>query len=690
MADFSLGRAAVLLAAGTVAFAGLTGRVAFLQTYGREATVRQAERQQHRQRVLEPRRGCIFDRNGVLMAGTIQSKVLFADPKFMMEEFQSKADEELKTRREAEEKRARGKKVSAPTTRSTEAFPGRYAPWDGVVAARNAALTEVANLLNISPEDLIQKMDDRADSEFAKIAVRVDDKTADAIAKLRIPGLGFQPMPVRNYPLGELASHILGGISSDEVGLDGLEQRYDKVLKGKQGFLKERTDSRGQPIEVTDDNYVPPVHGQHLVLTIDANVQMIAEEELKATVDKQGAKRGEVVVMNPWTGEVLALANYPTYRTEDYLATADADKRRPKTEAPLVRNSVLVAPYEPGSTIKPFIASPAVQWKITRPGEVFDVHNGHYTTSYGRHVTDVHEYSRLALWDVLVKSSNIGMAELGERMGNAKLREALADFEFGRPTGIELPGESGGVLYSLPKWTKFSTESVSQGYEVMVTPLQLARGMCAIANGGKLLRPTILKGVVDPAGDVAAIPATRPGASEARQALEPETCAQIRRVLADVLVRGTGSHARSDIYNVFGKTGTAHLTEPGKKVYSQDKYTSSFIGAAPYEHPQLVVAFIIHEAKKNGKNYYGGTTAAPGAVQVLERSLRYMGVAPSPKLPPPPPEIAPELFNYSEKAYSGWPENVRKERVEIREEPSKPETRPVPNDDLPDDGKAVG
>jgi cell division protein FtsI (penicillin-binding protein 3) len=681
MSQFSLGRAALLMAAGCAAFAALTGRVAYLQTYGREITVRQAERQQHRQQILPARRGGIFDRNGVLMAGTIQSKVLFADPKFMMDEFQARADEELKARADAAERRARGKATSAPTTKSTQTFPGRYAPWDGVGAARNAALTEVADLVGIKPADLIGRVDAKQDSEFVKLAVRVSDDTADAIAKLKIPGIGFLPMPVRNYPMEDLASHILGGISSDGVGLDGLEQKYDRVLNGRDGFLKERTDSRGRPIETTEDDFVAPVHGEHLVLTIDANIQMIAEQELRATIEKFSAKRGEVVVMNPWTGEVLALANYPTYRTEDYLASADADKHRVLGDPPAVRNSALVAPYEPGSTIKPFIASPALQWKVTRVGEMFDTHNGHYTTSYGRGITDVHEYSRLALWDVLVKSSNIGMALLGERLGNAKLREALSGFEFGRPTGIELPGESGGVLYSLPNWTKYSTESVSQGYEVMVTPLQLARGMCAIANGGQLLRPTIVKGVVDDQGEVTALPNLKLSPGEGRQVLEPETAAQVRRVLADVLVRGTGMHARSDLYNVFGKTGTAHLTEPGKKVYSQDKYTSSFIGAAPYEHPQLVVAFIIHEAKKSGKNYYGGTTAAPGAVQTLERSLRYLGVEPSPKLAPPPPEMVPLLYNYSEKAYSGWPDNIRKERGEPIAPKDGPPTPPSPDDD---------
>lgn len=657
MRAFSNIRAAVLLGAAVAAFATLGGRVAYLQTYGRELTVRQAERQQHRQQTLQARRGCVFDRNGMLMAGTIQSKIMFVDPRFMAEEFKNKAEAELKLREERAALIARGKKVREITAEEEEKakqiFPARYEPWNGVDASMDRALTEVAMLIGYEPSDIIRTVRLKPDSSYVKVALRLDDAAVEAVNKLKIPGIGFQPMSVRAYPMDDLASHILGGISADNVGIDGLEARYDRVLRGKDGFLREMTDSRGKPIGVAADDFVAPVHGRHIVLTIDANIQMIAEQELRASIREFNAKRGEVIVMDPWSGEILALANWPTYRPAEYL---QADK-----EARI--NAALVAPYEPGSTIKPFIVAPAVDFKLARITEIFDTHNGHYRTSYGRPVTDVHAYASLTLWDVLVKSSNIGMALLAERMGNDKLYDSLTTFGFGAPTGIELPGESGGLVNPRNKWTKYSTESVAQGYEVMVTPLQLARGMSAIANGGRLVQPTIVKGAVEGQGDVGAFPSARKAAGrEPPTVLSPTTTAEIRRVLADVLVRGTGSRARSSTYNIFGKTGTAHLTEVGKKGYSQSKYTSSFVGSAPFEHPRLVVAFIIHEAEKNGKNYYGGTTAAPGAALVLERTLRYLGEPPSPPLPPPPASLVDNLYNYSERPYKNWPENVIKER----------------------------
>ena len=280
------------------------------------------------------------------------------------------------------------------------------------------------------------------------------------------------------------------------MGLDGLELKYDKLLAGRDGFEREEKDARRRPIGVTAEDYLPPQHGQHLVLTIDANLQMIAEEELRDTVEHfKGSHadcHGEVVVMDPNSGDVLALANYPTFNPQT-LSDSTKDVRR---------DTALVAPYEPGSTFKPFIAGPAFAEHVTDPSEMWTIPAITWHTPYGRAITDVHHYGNLCTWDGLVKSSNILMSQLSERMGNTRLYQAVTGFGFGKRTGIDLPGENGGKVSPLNKWTHYSTESIAQGYELMVTPLQIARAFCAIANGGKLVTPRMVMGTVDPAGNV--------------------------------------------------------------------------------------------------------------------------------------------------------------------------------------------
>jgi cell division protein FtsI/penicillin-binding protein 2 len=598
MHRFSPIRAAVTMVSITAALVALIGRVAYLQTYGREHTIRSAERQQHQSETLYARRGSVFDSTGLLLAGTVQTTSLFIDPHFMQEQFQEN---------------------------------GRS------LVDMDKALNELAKLIDKDPFELAKQLGDEYQSRYIRVADNLDDETIDAIEKMKLPGVGFVPVNVRYYPMGSIASHILGGVGADGTGLEGLELKYEKLLAGKNGYKRTLKDAKRQPIAVNAEDYLPPQNGQHLILTIDANIQMIAEQELAAQCREFGAKRGEVVIMDPTTGDVLALGNYPTFNPQN-LEDSTKEVRR---------NRCLTDPYEPGSTIKPFIAGPAIAWNITRADEKFDIPGMTYITSYGRKISDVHGYPPLALWDVLVKSSNIGMAKLGERMGNGRLFDALAMFNFGKPTGIELPGEDGGLVNPLKKWNKYSTESIAQGYELMVTPLQLARGMCAYSNGGHLLQPRLVKGVLDETGNV--MSASKP--RELRETpviIDPIAAAQIKRILADVPVRGTGTKARSKTWNIYGKTGTAHISRGGTYL---NAYNSSFIGGAPYENPRLVIAMVIHEVEVQGTNYYGGTVSAPAAGRALERALAYLQVQASPDLPEPPPQIASKLYQYNPSVY---------------------------------------
>lgn len=600
MRTFSTARAACVFVVLGLLLAGMSGRVAYLQTYGREKTLRSAERQQHQTETLPARRGTIFDSTGTLMAGTVQNQDLFVDPKFMADYY------------------------TADDKDYNDYLKNIHA---------------LSQILDKPEAELSTLLSDRSESRYVKIAERLDETTVAAVQKLNLPGVGFTPSDERFYPMGSIAAHLLGGTGKDGHGLDGLELQFDKELSGHDGWKRTLKDARRHPIAVDADDYHPAEHGRHLILTIDANIQMIAEQELAVTCKQFQAENGEVVVIDPKTGDVLALANYPTFNPQN-LEDSTAETRT---------NRVMVAPYEPGSTIKPFIAGPALQWRITKPEEVFKTGGQHYLTPYGRKITDVHNgYPQLALWDVLVKSSNIGMSMLGERMGNEKIHKALTNFGFGKPTGIELPGESGGRVNALAKWTKYSTESCAQGYELMVTPLQLARAFCAYANGGRLVQPRLIKGFLDADGNV--VEKRKP--TDLRllpQVIDPRTAAEVKRILCDVVVRGTATKARSKVWNIFGKTGTAHISQGPGKGYSDHLFNSSFLAGCPAESPRIVVAFIIH--KPHAEAHYGGSVAGPGASRLLERAMAYLQVPESPELPAPPPNIQQVLWEFNPKLY---------------------------------------
>ncbi len=601
---FSTSRAAVVLTVLAVMLVALVGRVAYLQTSARVAAVRQADRQQHQTQALTARRGCVYDRNNVLLAGTAESGTVWIDPKFAFDHFQT---------------------------------DGRS------LVQMDDAVDRLAKVLKRSSSDLSQRISDKADTRYLKLAEDVDTATADAVARLNVAGVGVAPTPARYYPMGQLAAHLLGGVGKGGHGLEGLELKFDRDLAGVDGHERVLKDAHRRPVGVADDDYVAPRHGHHLVLTIDANIQAMAEQELADTCAKYSANGGEAVVMDPRSGDVLALASWPTYDPAD-IERAPAEVRRDRA---------ITFAYEPGSTIKPFIVGPSLQWNLTRADEIFHTGGLHYTAPDGRHVTDVHGYDQLCLWDVLVKSSNIGMSMLGERLGNPRLYRALRGWDFGHRTGIDLPGEKPGSVRPLPVWSHFSTESVSQGYEVMVTPLQLARAFCAYGNGGRLVTPHLVRGTVDADGNLE--PSPQRSLAQLPQVIDPQTAAEVKRILADVPVRGTaaGTGTRSLEWNIFGKTGTAHISE-GKAGYSQTKFNSSFLAGAPAEHPRLIIAFVVHEPDK-AKAHYGGWVAAPGASRVLQRALAYLQVPASPDLPLPPANVEAVLASYSPKWYSRDP-----------------------------------
>lgn len=598
MPTFSRLRAGIVLACLAFVLCAMTGRVAYLETYGRQKTVRSAERQQHTTMGIPARRGSIFDCKGQELVGTVQTLAVYVDPHFMLEQYQKE----------------------------------KYAP-----RQMDNDLAKLAELIGCDAGELGRMVRAESEKRYVKIAEDMTSRIGEEVLKLGMPGVGIEPVAVRYYPMGSVAAHVLGGVDKDGIGQEGLELRFQKDLTGKDGIKRIEKDARRRWLSIDQGDYVPPVHGQHLVLTIDSNIQMLAEQELEFACTKFKAERGEAIVMDPYTGEVLALANWPSFNPQNRDAPVEART-----------NATLVMPYEPGSILKPFIVGPALMNHQIRVNEKWPTGGNPYIDPFGRQVRDVHAVAGLCTWDVIVKSSNQGATMIAHRVGKQGVYKSLTSFGFGRRTGIELPGEDSGRLYPVEMWKGVDIASVAQGYYIMVTPIQLARAYCAYANGGYLVQPHIVKGKLGEDGKlIERYPNLK--LDDMPRVLDEETVLTMRRIMADVPVRGTAARTRSKYWNVFGKTGTAHISQ-GRSGYAARLYNSSFLCGAPLENPKIVVAMTIHKPDRS-LGWYGGTVTAPAAVRLIERVLAYMQVPQSPPLPLPPADVIPMLYNFNPNLY---------------------------------------
>ncbi len=489
---------------------------------------------------------------------------------------------------------------------------------------------KLAPMLGMQREQLRAQLTEAAAAgkRFVWIQRRVGFTEGRAVEEFirdqKVVGVGVINEPFRRYPMNTVAAHVIGFVDIDDKGLEGIERRYDSLLRGAPGSLTVYCDAARRPIwSASDgDGFVPPRNGMSIRLTIDVAIQEALEAQVAGAVEHFKAVSGVGLVMNPKTGDILAMASVPTY-----------DPNKPTASPPDARrNRVLTDPAEPGSTFKPFTAAAALAEKVVRPGETIFCHNGTYVVG-ARRLSDAHPYGDLTFEGVVIKSSNIGMAIIGQRLGNAKLHHYLsspAGFGFGSPTGIELDGEDAGILLPLRKWTSFSTMSVPMGQEVAVTPLQLATGFCTIINGGKYVRPRIVRAVIDPRGEVVQ---EFTGPQVVRQVIPPDVAEYMTKtVLVGVVNEGTGMKAQLEEYQVLGKTGTAQIARKDGHGYLKDAFTSSFVGAAPASDPAVVVLVMIRQPKK-GIGHFGGTVAAPAVREVLRRTLAYLGVPPDKKPP---------------------------------------------------------
>jgi cell division protein FtsI (penicillin-binding protein 3) len=492
--------------------------------------------------------------------------------------------------------------------------------------AGRARVAELARALAM-PTARVQQLVDRPEP-FVWLKRQTLPRELDAVEALGIPGVGHVTEPRRVYPHGELGAHVLGFVGTDSNGLGGLERRYDAAIRGVPRKLEVGRDARGREFVIGTVG-TEPVAGSRIEVTIDEQLQAVVERELALGVANAKARGGAAVVLDPNTGEILALANYPTFNPNDPRQWGD-----PKVKDHL-HDRALSDPYEPGSTFKAILAAAALDQHVTNPDEKFFCENGHYRVGKWT-VHDSHAHGWLSFAEVIQYSSNIGVSKVAERLGKDRYWDYLRRFGFGQRTGIELPGETAGILRDVKTWARIDLAVQSFGQGISVTPVQMVQAYGAIANGGVLMKPYLVRRIVSATGAV--LHETTP--TPLRRVIRPETAKTTTALLERVVEEkgGTGSKARLDDWPVAGKTGTAQKVDPHGHGYSS-KRIGSFVGFLPADDPKAVILVLIDEP--TGVTY-GGLVAAPVFRAIAEQTMKIMGVEPrrEPEPEPPPTQMA--------------------------------------------------
>jgi cell division protein FtsI/penicillin-binding protein 2 len=476
---------------------------------------------------------------------------------------------------------------------------------------------QLGEALQISPDELFERIASHPQRQFLWIKRRISDEEADCVRKLKLPAniCGFRDEFRRQYPQGSVAAQVVGLRNIDGQGQGGIEQILDEALRGRDGYRELEQDARGRVIGVHDDSETSPHNGQTVVLTIDTVIQVYAERALDSVVEKWKPQSACAIVLDPKTGDILAMASRPTFDPNHAeLASAEAWKNRSIADM-----------YEPGSTFKPFVVAWGLDQGAIRNDEVFHCENGEYHMGH-RILHDHHKYGPLSVIDILVKSSNIGMAKIGQRLGNARLFQAAMAFGFGGRTGIELPGELPGRVRPLKQWNSYSTGSVPMGQEIAATPLQIIAAYGALANGGTLITPRLVVRDSDNNGSV--------GVGIVSHVVDHRVAEWVRRqALAAVVSRGTGKKAAISGYEIFGKTGTAQKLDPQTGQYSRELHVSSFVCGAPVDDPRVLVLISVDQPTVSvAGEHFGGSVAAPAAGELLHRALLRLKVPANEKL----------------------------------------------------------
>ena len=441
---------------------------------------------------------------------------------------------------------------------------------------------------------------------YVRLVKGISRDTVKRLEEADIDGVGIEPYEVRHYPYGDLADDLLGRVDVDNIGIEGIELFYDEVLRGTPGYAVHQRDALGREYPNFTLPIEAPVDGQTVRLTIDLGLQEIVEDALDSAMERTRARKGSVVVVDPRSGELLAMANRSRVEEEATDRT---------------RNYAVVDQFEPGSTFKVVTVAGLYEEGRTAPTDSLFCENGSWNWN-GRTLRDVHPYGYLTVEQVIEESSNICAAKLAERLGNLDLYEFARRFGFGLPTGLDFPGEPRGLLKRPDEWGSMTTASVAMGYEVMVTSIQMAMAYAAIANGGELLRPYLVRKIVRPDGTTSFTGEPQ----RVRRVVKPETAMMITQALVRVVEVGTARSAQLEALPVAGKTGTARKT--GEHGYENGRYTSTFVGFFPAVEPRYVVFVRIDEPQGA---FYGGAVAAPVFREAMESTVltSTMSAAPS-------------------------------------------------------------
>ena len=586
-------RAVVVTLVLTAGWVVLAGRLIQLQGAQRESHHHRVSRQSTFTENVPARPGEILDRNGNVLAMTVTRESLYAVPA----------------------------SIDDP-----EEF-----------------VWSVASAVDINADELLKKLQKHPDRQFVWVRRRLTEEEAEQMRRIALPPetWGFRREYLRQYPQGRFASHVLGMRDIDNNGHGGLEQSLNDHIRGEDGVRVLSRDARGTVVEVASARSRSPQHGRTVVTALDLMIQIRTEELLEELAAKWQPLGACAIVMEPRTGEILGMGSVPAF-----------NPNRPATVPPDAwRNLAVSAVFEPGSTFKPFIVAWAMQHGRLTADENISCFSGAYRMG-PRVLHDHHPYVKLSVEDVLVKSSNIGMARIGERLGIEELYRATAAFGFGRRTGIELPGELDGLVRPIDSWDQYSIGSIPMGQEVAVTPLQLIAAHAALAADGRLVRPRLLAEASDLTAHAAPLKAIETvDAPEAVEShiVDAETAQWIvRHPMKQVVERGTGKRARIQGMSIFGKTGTAQKMDPETGGYSNSRHICSFVCGAPAENPQLLVLVMVDEPTTPGL-HYGGTVAAPTATSLLQyalqrlpRTTRRAQISPEHDLPPELPEDLPD------------------------------------------------
>jgi len=474
------------------------------------------------------------------------------------------------------------------------------------------ASIRVGEALGISPVEVQNTVMMRRPGRFAWVKHDITDSQAEKIQKLDIPAFGITYEWRRDYPNAALGATVLGFRRHDGVGGAGVELAQEKYLTAVEGKKIVLADAGRRPIWPVLEDSMLPQDGKHVFLCMDVAIQGYLQEAVVESLEKFKAKWGVGIVVNPNTGQILGMCSMPSFDPNEFATT------------PMERmtNKAICAPYEPGSAFKSIIAAAAVDDGVVNYQTPIFCENGTYIAPRGGRISDHGaSYGELPLTDVIVYSSNIGMAKVGEKLGNRKLFGILGAFGFGRDTGIDLPGESPGIVRLLHKWDGYSTRRVPFGQEVSVTSLQLVMAYAAITNGGLLLKPRIVDFVNDASGRTV----WRSQREVVRRVLKESTCEETLGVLQQVVERGTGKACKLDRWTSFGKTGTAQI--PGQGGYIDGAFVGTFVGGAPVGRAEVLCLISIYWPNKS-LGHFGATVAAPYVKKVLSRTLSYLNVPP--------------------------------------------------------------